>query len=236
VLAVLDARFWFIGILEELDLSISVFCALGNHCGGGSKISLTSKGRNGGRSRRLMASGETFDKLKLPIDNGVYNDDIDDAYDEILERDNQFSREDDDMQDFDNHKTSLRAEGASEDDSNENPQRPGVQRRRSLLQKHSSKPVGFRLDGTTRDEVGTQSGTVEILEVYLLCFCKYLVLLLSVLTFVPSLQLWRSFLILQVAAANALDVKLYSLIRQRLHTAAAKHAPTEFARLKGTKK
>ena len=29
VLGVLDTRFWFVGILEDLDLSMATFCALG---------------------------------------------------------------------------------------------------------------------------------------------------------------------------------------------------------------
>jgi hypothetical protein len=147
---VLDTRFWFVGILEELDLSISVFCALGNHCGGGSRNSVIGRGKNGGRGRRLSESGDTYEE-DLPFNYGVYDDSskgVDD-YDGSSGNDETSSEDDDDR-----ISSSMRDNGAADYDfGNEAIQASRKHQRRSLLQKHSSKPIGFKLDSTTRDEV-----------------------------------------------------------------------------------
>jgi hypothetical protein len=90
VLGVLDQRFWFVGVLEELDLSMAVFCALGV-CGGNKPLATSKRQRFGGRRLLGGVTGE---------------------------------------------------EEASASGG-----------RRSLLQKHSSKPVGFKLDPQVRQAV-----------------------------------------------------------------------------------
>jgi len=143
VLGVLDKRFWFVGILEELDLSMNVFCGLGV-CGG--KAPPPARGRG----RGLLAHGRAHLAAPEAAHEGTFDGVFDSEPGAELEGD-----------------------------------APPV-RRRSLLQKHSSKPVGFRLDGATRNVV---------------------------------------------AGNNALDQRLFTLVRARLHAAAAAHSPADLAKV-----
>lgn len=144
----MDARFWFVGLLEELDLSMAVFCALGAHCGGGGGSSLGGKTKRGGRGRRVLLRGESDGHRRSGEGYG---------YDGFDDRDDG----DDGARGDDGEKEAERPR-----DGTRGPGDAGLGfgmaalggRRRSLLQKHSAKPEGFKLDDVTRKEVRRRKG------------------------------------------------------------------------------
>ena len=174
VLGVLDGRFWFVGILEEMDLSMAVFCALGTHCGaaaGGVRHSRV-KPKGGRGLLEFGASGPAHWDVRGEEQARVFTSRTPGVEFDGVEIDAFESELDDDF---------ARGEGGLG-------QRENHRHGRFLLQKHSSKPQGFKLDGKTRDNV---------------------------------------------AALNVLDGRLYNLARGRMHLAAAKHAPAEYAKRVG---
>jgi hypothetical protein len=155
VMDIIENRFWFVGILEELDLSMSVFCALGV-CNLPSSDT-RRKGRFP-RPRRLThfeeglleeeEAQEEGNWLQRPT-NEVYMSSSEDRIDQEEEA------SDDDTDMIEVFEDSIRKEATGG-------------RRRKLLQKHSAKPSNFKLDPASRSEISK----LNALDVKLYHHCR----------------------------------------------------------------
>ena len=200
------------GILEELDLSLATFCALGacsrmnaGKAGPGSAKQRKAKLWPGRRLMELAAElpsdqspGDLFDIKSTGSDQfriqSAQGHGGGGRLRENLGRAGSLegSESSVDKMTFRGESSDvgeLRTESSTNEGAADEGARPRVNKGggRSILQKHSSKPENFKLGSKAR---------------------------------------------VLIASRNALDVPIYELCKARLHTAAAVHAPADFARLK----
>ena len=126
-LGVLRHRFWFVGILEELETSLAVFCGLSRSC---SKLSPVKKSSHGMPSRR----GRSKDRRRKGARRMLHGE-------ALLEEDRPYQEHE-----VQNDEGVFEVKGAKH-----------KHLRRKILQKHSSKPGGFKLSPELRKEISARN-------------------------------------------------------------------------------